>query len=198
MSPPTDDEDNLFNLTNTLNQSNDTYINTESSSKITTTTAKLKLKPSLVETDILKQSLIAKPSPEIDQSDKKLSCNKFFCCYHRNFTNNQNETIINNSFSCQDKDDKQSNDCKDILTYCQTSTLQICLINKTDIRCRIDQICENEKKPDCSIQLIETAIINASTSTTTTTTDLPSTNISTTTIITTTTTAMTTPTTSMF
>jgi hypothetical protein len=171
-----DTENNLFN------QSNDINITTEFfPTPTTTTTTKVILKPSVVETDILKQSLAAKPSPLIDQSNLKSTCNKFFCCYHHNITN-QNETIINNSFSCQEKDDNQSNDCKDILTFCQTSTSYACLIDKTDIRCRIDQICVNEKKPNCSIQLIETAIYSS-----TSTTDVPSTTTNLTTTIMTTT-----------
>lgn len=169
-----DTENNLFD------QSNDTNIITELFSTPTTTTAKLILKPSLVETDILKQSLVAKPSPSIDQSNLKSTCNNLFCCYHNNITN-QNETIINNSFSCQEKDDNQLNDCKDILKFCQTSTSHICLIDKTDIRCRIDQICVNDKKPDCSIQLIETAIYSS-----TSTTEVPSTTTNLTTTTTTT------------
>lgn len=186
MSP----EDNLSNLTNILNQFDDSFLTTDLLLTTTRTTEKIILKPSLVETDILKQSQAVKPPTETDESKTKPLCMKFFCCYHHNETNQ------NNSFSCQEKDDKQSDICTDVLTSCLISTSQICLIEKTNTRCRIDQICTDGKQPECSIPLIETAIdASRSTPTTITATDLPSTTIATTIIPATTTIATTLPTT---
>ncbi|CAF3964625.1 unnamed protein product [Rotaria sp. Silwood2] len=160
-------DDMLFNTTNTLNLSNLTYTTSELSSITTGTTIKHILKPVVVETDNLKQSNVAKPVPETGQSTVKPPCNKFFCCYNYNNTN-QNETITNNPFSCYETDENPSNDCKNVLSFCKNSTLQICLLDKTNISCRIDQICVNDQKLNCSIQLINAAI-NASSFTTTTT-----------------------------
>jgi hypothetical protein len=194
-------EDDFLNITDVFNQSNDSF---SIITTTTTTTEKIILKPSLVETDILKQSQAVKPT-ETDQLKIKPLCMKFFCCYHYNETN-QNETIKNNTFSCQENDDKSSDVCKDVVASCQISTSSICLIEKTNTGCRIDQMCTDSKQPECSILLIETAI-NASkyitttqlTSTTiaTTATKLPSTAIITTVPTTTTTATTTTTTTSM-
>ncbi|CAF1066838.1 unnamed protein product [Rotaria sordida] len=183
MSPPAN-EDMLFNATNAFNLSNDTYTTSESFSIGTSTTTKLILKPSVVETDALKQSLVAKPIPGTDQSNVKLPCMKLYCCYNYNNIN-QNETIRNNPFTCQENNDNPSDDCKNIFSLCKNSTSQICLVDKTNVSCRIDPICENEQKSDCSIQSINAAI-NASSSTIATTV-IPTSTIITTTILSTTT-----------
>lgn len=191
-------EDIFFNTTNASSLSNETNLTTESLSVTTTTTVKLILKPSVVETDKLKQSLVAKPSSTTSQSNEMSTCTKVFCCYSYSHNTNQNETLTTNPFSCQENDVNQSNDCKEVVPFCKNSTLQVCYFNKTSAWCRIDQICGNDPKLDCSLQLINLAI-NASSSTTTLAT-LISTVTTTTTTVTplttsTTTTAPVTPTT---
>ncbi|CAF1411422.1 unnamed protein product [Adineta steineri] len=202
-----DDDEISNNIPNILNSTIFINITSESPPTTTSTTEKVVHKPSVVDSDQLKQSIIVKPTSENKPSDTKSSCIKSLCCYHRNDTN-QNETLIKNTFTCKEKDDNKLNDCKDILSTCLTSTSNICLPDKTNIRCRIDQICANEKAPNCTIQSIETAINISSTTTvitiipiiiittttatttlpTTSTTTLPSTSSSTTTVTTTTTT----------
>lgn len=197
-------DSNITNISNQLNNSfstTDLFPNTTIDTTTTTSTEKAILKPSVVETDKLSKSSVTKPPTDSDPSKVQTPCMKFFCCYHQNETN-LNGTISENSFSCQEKEEKPSDNCTSILQSCLNSPSKVCLIDKTSIRCRIDQICGNEKKPDCSISLIETAI-NASLSTTTTTmsttttTDTPSTTVTTTTTESSSTTTITT-TTSMY
>jgi len=176
-----DNDDIPLNMINTFNLSNSTYITSELISTTTSTTEKIPLKPSVVDGGKLKQSNHVKPSSDGDHSNSELTCMKSFCCYQHNDTNT-NGTVINNLFTCKEKDDSQSNDCKDVVSSCQSLTLEVCLVNRTDTRCRIDQICENNKQPSCSIQLIDVAI-NASSSTTTATTTISSTTTTSTTAL---------------
>jgi hypothetical protein len=176
-----DNDDISLNMTNTFNLSNSTYITSELIPTTTSTTEKIPLKPSVVDGGKLKQSSHVKPSSDGDHSNSELTCMKSFCCYQHNDTNT-NGTVINNLFTCKEKEDSQSNDCKDVVSSCLSLTLQVCLVNRTDTRCRIDQICENDKQPNCSIQLIDMAI-NASSSTTTVTTTVSSTTTTSTTVL---------------
>jgi hypothetical protein len=188
MSPKVN-EDIFSNVTETLNLYNGSTSTLQLSFTTTSTTVKPILKPSVVETDILKQSLVAKPTVDTEKINPKPICVNLFCCYHYNDTK-QNETIINNPFQCQEKTDDQSSDCKNVLSFCSSLTSQICIIDKTDIRCRIDKICGNDKKLNCSIQSVDAAIYSSSTTTATTTlssTIVPTTS-TTTTLSTTTTT----------
>ncbi|CAF4359171.1 unnamed protein product, partial [Rotaria magnacalcarata] len=84
-------DDILSNETNTSTILNHTDVTTDSSLPITTTTAKLVLKPSVVETNALKQSNVAKPGVGTDQSPTKLPCMKSYCCFNSNITI-QNQT----------------------------------------------------------------------------------------------------------
>ncbi|CAF1288282.1 unnamed protein product [Rotaria magnacalcarata] len=176
-------DDILSNETNTSTILNHTDVTTDSSLPITTTTAKLVLKPSVVETDALKQSNVAKPGVGTDQSPTKLPCMKSYCCFNSNITI-QNQTTNNNTYSCQENDVNLSDACKTTLSFCKNSSLQICLLNTLNISCRIDQVCGNDKKIECSLQSINDAI-NASASTTTIVTSTPTTTINTTLLITT-------------
>lgn len=177
--PPKDIENNSFTQSYDSNTTIEVY---------TLATTKLILKPSIVDTQSLKQSIVLKPDPVNEQPTPKPICNKFYCCYHYN-TTSQNTTIgINSTFICQEKLENQSNDCKDILKLCSTSTSQICSPDKTDYHCRIDQICGNEKKSECSIQSIETAFHPTTTTTSPTPTPITTTPALTTTLVPTTTT----------
>ncbi|CAM2699286.1 unnamed protein product [Rotaria socialis] len=176
-------DDILSNETNTSTILNNTDVTTDSSLP-TTTTAKLVLKPSVVETDGLKQSNVAKPGVGTDQSTTKSPCTKSYCCFNSNITT-QNQTIINNTYSCQENDVNLSDACKTTLSFCKNSSLRICLLNTMNISCRIDQVCGNDKKIECSLQSINDAIY-ASTSTTTIATSTPTATINTTLLITTT------------
>ena len=190
---------NLLDDTLLSNRSNETTISVTSS-----TTTKVILKPSVVETVDLKQTLVAKPVAEGDKDVPKGPCVKSFCCYDRNATS-QNETIPNVSFDCQEQTANQSSICKSVLVACQPLLGQVCQVNSTSLWCRIDQVCGTNKKPDCTIASIDAAIEASKTTTTTTvltsttnttialtagTTTLPSTTpVATTTTTTTTTTS---------
>ena len=167
------------------------------STRTTSAPGKVITKPSIVDSAILKQSHVDKPTPEVDSSGTKKTCVKTFCCYHRNDTNlNASQPTNNILFTCKEKDDHPSKECNNILSACSALSSQICVIENTNTRCRIDQICTNDKNLECSISLIETAIIANTTTTTTVLTTYPSTIVTTlSTIVTTTSTTTTTTTT---
>ncbi len=124
-----------------------------------------------VESDNLTRSSFTKPAPDTKQSPSKSLCIRSYCCYDQN--------NLNDTFSCQEQNKNQSNECKNILSSCRTSPTNICHIDKNNTWCRIDRICANEPQLNCSIQSIDTTI-NAMSSTTTVTvkssiTTLPST-----------------------
>lgn len=132
--------------------SNDTILLTNLSS----TTPKIITKPAVVASDILAGSLYTKPASDIEELTSQSSCITSYCCY---------DYDRNDTFICQEQNENQSDDCNDVLSSCQTSLLNICHIDENDIWCRIDQICTNETKLNCSIEFIHEAI-NASSSTT--------------------------------
>lgn len=164
----------------------------------TTTTKAVVMKPSVVETDQLKQSLVAKPNVNPEQPSTKTVCFKSFCCYSPSTMYNDTQTNLTLLLECQEQSSNQSNECKTVLSTCQTA-INVCQMNTTlsSQWCRVDQVCNNHPKPNCSIPMIEAAIAASQTTTgaLTTTTTSTTTMMTTTTATTLTTTTTTTTTT---
>ena len=172
---PESSTDLLVNATYKFNLPNQTHLISESPLGSTSTAVKPILKPSVVETNSLKQSIIVKPSSKTDRS-VTASCIKTFCCYDFNIAS-QNVTMKNNPIFCQEKDDNQSENCRNISLSCQIPGSGICAINKTGIKCRVDLNCGGDNQLNCSLRLIN-ADINPNSSTTITTTGSPTVAIS--------------------
>lgn len=168
-------EDMIINETNTsITILNYTTKSSESFPMTISSTAKVVLKPSFVETDGLKQSNVAKPPiPGKDQSTTKAPCFKSYCCSNLNNSSTQDETITNTFYSCQENLENQPDNCKMILSSCKNLSSSICIIQAFNISCQISEICNSDKKPDCPIQTtsptLNNSTINPTPSTMTTT-----------------------------
>ena len=154
----TGEKENSLNDTLPFNKANETT---------TGSTVKPILKPSVVETEKLKQTLVVKPDSEKVEVSPKEKCVKSYCCYDRNNTN-QNDTTPNVSFECPEQTTNRSSICKSVIAACQPLPGQVCQVNSTNLWCRINQVCGANKKPDCTLASIDTAIEASRTTTTTT------------------------------
>ncbi|CAF3827644.1 unnamed protein product [Adineta steineri] len=107
-------------------------------------------KPAVVSSDILAGTLYTKPNSDAEQLNEKSLCIQTYCCY--------DENNPNNTFTCQEQNKNQSNDCNTVLSSCRMLSTNICHINKINTWCRIMRICPNETILNCTIEFIDTAI----------------------------------------
>ncbi|CAF1172346.1 unnamed protein product [Adineta steineri] len=107
-------------------------------------------KPAVVSSDILAGTLYTKPNSDAEQLNEKSLCIQTYCCY--------DENNRNNTFTCQEQNKNQSDDCNTVLSSCRMLSTNICHINKINTWCRIMRICTNETTFNCTIEFIDTAI----------------------------------------